>query len=221
MNRYRLWTVGAIVAIVAIVGAAIGIGVEPSLAATAAADASTSAARQANVRTLAELSRLAGLGAKQSALVEQNGRLGYAVTGSLRWNTFSRQVRGAAAADGVQITALTSAEAADYVPPTRVGGTTAATPAPSASTTTTPAPATTSAATPGQFGTANALITGSDFVVIPVTVAVTGDQASSFAFVQDLQQMNRLFAVDNVTYSTGSGAAPSTTISGNIYALRG
>ncbi|MGN6446636.1 hypothetical protein [Amnibacterium sp.] len=220
MNPSLLWKLGAGVAVLAICGGAVVLGVQPSLARAAAADASTAQLQQANASSQVELGRLSALAAKQSTLQAQNARLAAAVSGSLLLSTFSKQVRDTAAADGVSITSLAVATANDYVPPV--------VPATSSSTTSTPSPAPTAApaappaAATGVFGKTDPLITGSDFAVIPITVTVTGTESSSVTFAQDLQQMARMFAVDTVTYARGSGAGtpPTTTISGNIYALK-
>jgi hypothetical protein len=229
MNASRIWTLGAGVVVVAICGGAVALGVQPALAAASASDASTAQVEAASANTQTELGRLAGLAAKQSALDEKNARVGRAVTGSLRLNTFSRQLREVAATDGVRIIALSTSEAVDYVPPTAdagvAGAAPAATPAPTPTASPGATPAVTTPATPastGVFAKTDPLITGSNFAVIPVTVVVAGDEGASIAFAQDVQQMTRLFAVDTITYSKGSGddVPPSTTVSGNIYALR-
>ncbi|GAA4749633.1 hypothetical protein GCM10025783_22450 [Amnibacterium soli] len=229
MNPSRIWTLGAIVAVVAILGAAFGLGVQPSLAAASAADASAQQVQQTNTATQAEIGRLSRSAAKQSELDQQNAFVGRAVTGSLRWNTFSTQIRDTAAQDGVKIVSLGTGDPTDYVAPVAAspaGG--AAAPAPTASAT--PSPGTTPVAAPvldpaqtGLFGKTDPLISGANLVVIPVTVSVSGSEESSIAFAQDVQRMTRLFAVNNVTYTKGtdSGDPPTTTISGTIYALRG
>ncbi|MGT2425932.1 hypothetical protein [Amnibacterium kyonggiense] len=221
MNPSRLWLLGAVAAIAAILAAAIGLGVQPALASAAAADASTAQAEQATAASGLRLAHLAKAAAKQSDLETQNSLYGSAVTSSLRMNTFSRQVRNTAALDGVQVTALSVSNPLVYVPVVAAPVAAAATPSASAS----PAPAAAAPATAadssGVFGKTDPLITGADFTVIPVTLTVSGGEAASIAFAQDLQHMSRLFAVDTVTYAKGNqGTPPATTISGNIYALK-
>jgi type II secretory pathway pseudopilin PulG len=213
MNPARIWTLGAVVAIVAIAAGAVGLGVQPQLASAAVADAATIQARSQSGATQVELARLSRLAATQSTLEVTNSKLGSAITGSLRLNTFSQQVRDTAALDGVALVSLSPAAAIAYVP---AGA--ALTPA---ATTGSKAPAA-AAVTPGQFGKTNPLITAADFTLIPVTVTVSGAEAAAVQFASDVQHMNRLFAVNTVGYTAGTadGAAPTTTISGNIYALK-
>ena len=217
MNASRVWTLGAVVAIVAIVGAAIGLGVQPQLAAASAADAATSQANAQSSTARIELARLSRLAATQSALEATNAKLGSAITGSLRLSTFSQQVRDTATLDGVTLVSLNPGTAKQYAPVL-----VAAAPAATASSASTPAAAAAAPArTPGQFGTASPLITAANYTLIPVTVTVSGTEAASVQFASDLQHLSRLFAVDTVSYAAGTGGtAPSTTISGSIYALK-
>jgi Tfp pilus assembly protein PilO len=232
MSPSRIWTLGGTAAIVAILGGTFGLAVQPSLSAAAAADTSAAQVQQANDGTAIELARLARVAAKQSELEQQNAFVGRAITGSLRWNTFSKQIRDTASSDGVEITTLASGDPVDYVAPAPAAAPAAASsgsapaasasPAPAASSAPTPAPVV-GAAAQGIFGKTDPLITGSNLVAIPVTVTITGNEESSVGFAQDVQHMTRLFAVNNVTYSKSADAStPSaTTISGTIYALRG
>jgi hypothetical protein len=223
VNPSRIWTLGAVVVIVAICGGAVGLGVQPSLAAAAAADASTAQVEQTDNATQIELARLAKLAASQSALQQQENRLASAVTGSLRLTTFSKQLRDAAALDNVKITSLQTSAGTAYIPPvaapaTASTPTSSSTPSPSA----TPSVAAAPVADPGRFGKTDPAITAANFVVIPVTVVVTGNEAASVAFAQDVQHLSRLFAVDTVTYAKAVDGSelPTTTVSGTIYALK-
>jgi hypothetical protein len=64
------------------------------------------------------------------------------------------------------------------------------------------------------------LITGSNFVDIPVTIAVSGQWDQSLAFIKGLQTGKRLFLVTGiVTKQADDGSGLTTTISGFIYAL--
>lgn len=224
MSSSRLWLLGAVVAIAVIVVGALGLGVQPALAAATAADASTAQVQQASAASSLQLARLARGAAKQADLEAENSRLGSAVTGSLRMNTFSRQVRSTAATDGVDVTALSVSEPLLYAPvaaPAAAASTPSASPSPSSSASAAAASAPAVPVSSGIFGKTDPLITPADFTVIPVSITVTGTEAASIAFAQDVQQMSRLFAVDTVTYAKGSqGTPPTTTVSGNIYALK-
>ncbi len=212
MNASRAWTLGAVLAIVVILGAGFGLGVQPQLAAASVADAATRQADSQSSTSRMELARLSRLAATQSTLEVTNSKLGSAITGSLRLNTFSQQVRDIAALDGVTLVSLNPGTAKPYA---AAPATTAA--ASAASTT----PAAAPAVTPGQFGKTSTLISAANYTLIPVTIAVSGSEAASVQFASDVQHLNRLFAVDTVGYTAGTGGTPpATTISGNIYALK-
>ena len=215
MNASRAWTLGAVLAIVVILGAAFGLGVQPQLAAASVADAATRQADSQSSTTRVELARLSRLAATQSTLEVTNAKLGSAITGSLRLNTFSQQVRDIASIDGVTLISLNPGTAKPYAaaPVTTAAATT------SSSSSTTPAAA--PVVTPGQFGKTSPLITAADYTLIPVTIAVSGSEAASVQFASDVQHLSRLFAVDTVSFTAGTGGTPpATTISGNIYALK-
>lgn len=206
MNASRIWTLGAVVAIVAIVAGAVGLGVQPQLAAASAADAATVQAQAQNGTTQIELARLSKLAATQSTLDATNSTLGSAITGSLRLSTFSRQVRDTAVLDGVKLVTLSPGDATPYTP--------------AAASSSAESSTTASGAAAGQFGRTSTQITAANFTLIPVTITVSGTESAAIQFASDVQHMNRLFAVDTVTYSKGTEGSPSTTISGSIYALK-
>jgi Tfp pilus assembly protein PilO len=213
MNAARIWTLGAVVAIVGILAAGFGLGVEPQLASASAADATTMQAQSQNVTTQGELARLSRLAATQSALEATNAKLGSAITGSLRLNTFSQQLRDVAVLDGVTLISLVPSTGKPYAAaPAAV----AAAAAPSSSVKAAPA------AVPGEFGKSDPLITAANFTIIPVTITVAGTEAAAIQFASDVQHLRRLVAVDTVAYTAGTtdGQSPTTTISGDIYALR-
>lgn len=221
MNTSRVWTLGAVAAVVVVVAGAVGLGVQPALAAASAAESSTQQTDAQSATAQVELARLSRLSALSSDLEATNNRYRRAVTGSLRLSTFSQQVRDTAALDGVTLVSLDPGTAKPYAPlaapvAAPAASSSSATPAPGA----TAAP-TAPVITPGQFGGTSPLITAGNFTVIPVTVSVTGTESASVQFASDLQHMNRLFAVDTVSYTLGTNGQPSATIlSGSIYALQ-
>ncbi|MBW4042761.1 MAG: hypothetical protein HIU86_11680 [Acidobacteria bacterium] len=219
MNANRIWTLGAVVAVVGILAAGFGLGVQPQLAAAATADAATAQTNTQIATTQVELARLSRLAATQTTLEATDSKLGSAVTSTLRLSTFSRQVRAIAALDGVTLTSLDPSTAKPYAPlVAATAGTTSSTSS-GAATSTTAAPA---ATTPGSFGKTNALITPANFAIIPVSITVTGPEAAALQFASDAQHLTRLFAASNVTFAAGTstGEPATTTVSGSIYALQ-
>jgi hypothetical protein len=234
MNPARIWTIGAAVAVIAVLGIAFGLGVQPQLAAASVAKAATAQTEAQIDTTQAELAGLSRAAAKQADLQADADDLRWAIPRTLQLSTFSQQLRNVAALDGVKITGITTAPAVPYV-----SGVSAAVPAatavagaqPTPAPTATPAAATAEAsaeaaagtsADPGWFGKTNPLVSKANFLVIPVTIIVSGDEAGGLAFAEDAQRMRRLFVADTVTFeqSAGGDTPSTTTIAGNMYALK-
>lgn len=225
MNPTRIWTVGAVVAIVAIFGGAAALGIQPHLAAGAAADSSTLAAEAQNAQTSTEVARLTRAAAKQSALAKTQNDLDWAVPPSFRMNSFSQMLRDAAASDGITITGFSPAAPTLYVPPVTAapaaaaGSTGSPTPSPNP-TPTVVAPVVPDAKSP-WFGVNDPSINAGNLTVVPVTVTVKGSAAGVVAFASDAQTQRRLFAVTTVstTYDKSTGATTGT-IAGYVYTLQ-
>jgi hypothetical protein len=225
MNATRLWTLGAVVAVVAILGGAFGLGVQPHLAAAAEADRSAASATTQNSATELEIARLTKVAAKQPALEATDRALRIKVPDVLRMNSLSRMLRNTAALDGVEVEAFTPGNPTAYAPVSSDGSTTTSS-APASSSSSTPAP--TASATPAAvpadpkspwFGTTDPAITVTNFTVIPLTVTVTGPQRGVLAFASDAQEMERLFAVSTVSTVVDDSGLTTGVISGYVYTL--
>lgn len=223
MNSTRTWTLGAILAIVAILGGTVALGMQPQLSAAAAADTSTAQVHTANVATRVELGRLTRVAATQSTLDETDATLTAAVPSTLKLNTFSRAIKNIAVLDQVTIQSLAldpgvayavSGSGAPVVPvaadPEAKSGSTTESAAPA------PAPVETKSP---WFGKSDPLITGDNLTVVPVTVVVIGSDSAVLAFASDVQKAPRLFAVSSVNTTSDNGTS-TATISGTIYSLK-
>lgn len=229
MKASQLWTVGAVVAVLAVQGGAFGLGVQPRLAAAATADQQTMTTRSQNAAISAQLASLSRVAAKESDLRAADAVLEKRMPSSLKLNTFSRELRNIAALDGVTIESLVPSAGTDYAAPN--GGTTAvsatpATPAPTPTASASAAPAPAAAAASAEatkspyFGATDPSITGQNFTVVPVTVVVTGSATAVLAFARDAEHIDRLFAVTGYSSTADSGQT-TATLSGSIYALVG
>ena len=232
MNPTRIWTLGAVVAVVAIFGGAAGLGIQPHLAAAAEADASTDAVEAQNMQTSAEIARLTRVAATQPVLEKTQNDLDWAVPPNFRMNSFSKMLRDAAALDGVTITQFAPEAPTLYVPTvaapaaTSSTGSTTATPAPTPTPTPTPtatavAPADAAAGSKSPwFGVTDPAITAGNFTVVPVSVTVVGPAAGVVAFATDAQKQRRLFAVTTVTTTYDKVEGTTTgVIAGYVYTL--
>lgn len=225
MNPFRIWSLGAGLATVAILGATTLLWVQPQLGAAADADASTAQVVKQNAATSLELGRLSRAAADQANLDATEAGLEKAVPSSLKLNTFSRQLRTTAILDGVTIQSL----APDTGVPYSVSGAGAPAPAASAAAPVAAATATSSAvagAATGAapvtkspwFGKTDPLITGANLTVVPVTVVVTGSESAVLQYASDVQELDRLFTVASVNTTTAEGLT-TATLTGSIFSL--
>jgi TolA-binding protein len=226
VNPTRLWTVAAVGAIVAVLGIAFALVAQPHLAAASDANSSVAQIRTQNDASRLELARLSKVAATQSTLDDEDAALNESIPSTLKLNLFTRQVQNIAALDQVRIAALTPSAGVAYAAPADAAPV-AATPAPSASASATPAPSSTPAASAAPavpagpspwFGKTDALITTSNFTVVPVTVVVTGTDAAVLDFTRDAQELGRLFAVSAVS-TIKDDITTTATLTGSVYVL--
>lgn len=223
MDKTRLWIIGCVLAMVAIGGLGWSLGVQPQLAAAAAADAQASQVAAANTASAAVLARLKKDSEDLPALTKKLAKLGASVPSEAQIPAFTTELDGFAAVSGVTISAWQISDGVAFaapVPPapapaSGASGSTAS-PAPSAS----PTPAPPTATAPGAPPAPSPLLADAHFTVVPVSFTVTGAYPSILAFIQSAQTGERLFLVN------GLGIAPSATgggfdgkVSGYVYVL--
>ena len=215
-NRLSLLLAFAAMAIVAVGG--FFLAVQPQLALAANAREQTATVEQTNATSRTELARLKAQAAKLPAMRDEL---------SASVSSFIDELDGIAAASGMQVSAFTASDATAYQPAATAAGSpsSAATPAPGAAATATPAPSATPAEPTAPSIVTNAAITGQNFSVIPVTVAVDGTFDQALRFVQGVQTGKRLFLITSITSAQqtgddGSAATTATwTFGGSIYVL--
>lgn len=219
MNSARLWTLGAVVAILALLGGAAGLGVQPLLAAAAAADATTATTNTQNAASRVELARLTRVAATQSALEAQSADLELAIPSALQLNTFTRDIRKIAERDGVTLDSIVPAAGTAYVPPVTAEPAATATPAATDGEAAAPAPAETADPRSPWFGATDPMVTSDNFVLVPVSIVVKGTAAATTAFATDVQQGDRVFAVNSFTSTTNPDGVTTAVLGGVIYAI--
>ena len=222
MDKNRLWIIGAIAVMVAIVAAGWFLGIQPQLAVAAAADqdrASTQVQNAANETLLASLKKDYGNIGK---LKTQLSSLRDSVPEGSKISAFVTELDSLAGAHQITVNSITVNDATPYAPPVS-----AATPAPGASATPTPTPTPTPSATPapvaptapvGPLQVTNPKITAANFVAIPVQLSITGQYANVLDFVDGLQTGPRLFLVTSLSITSAKGGVESS-IGGFVYVL--
>jgi len=229
MDKTRLWMIGSVIVMVAVVALGWVVGVQPQLDQAAAAETQIAQVDQTNAANRAVLDRLEKDSTNLPALKKSLASLAASVPTQSANPAFMDELNGFAAANGVVISAWAIADGQPYVPPVAPaapaaasGGGAASTATPSPSATPTPAPTSTAPAAPvaGMPPVVSPLITKDNFTVVPVSFTVTGPYPNVVAFLHAAQTGERLFLVNS--FSSGpaaSGVGVDGKVSGFSYVL--
>lgn len=228
MDRNRLWIIGAVVAMVAVVALGVLLGVQPQLSAASAADAQRASIVADNATKQMALEKLKSDYAQLPELKSKLSALRASVPSSESLSQLIADVDALAASTHATIVTFTPSDAQPYTPPVTTpaaGSAPSSTPSasPSPSATPAPAPTATAPAAPQAPATVtNPQITPANFVAIPITIGIKGSYSTALAFVAGLQHGSRLFLVNSFASggSDGNSSAPTTwTIGGYAYVL--
>lgn len=227
MDRNRLWTTGAVLAMVAVVAIGWFLGIQPQLASASTASqnlATTQAQNKASSTSLAKLkSDFAGI-----ANLKQNlAALRDSVPSSAQISALVTEVDSLAGEHQVLVTSIGVSDAKAYTPPLVAPATPAAVTSSNPSPTPTPAltgaPVNAPATPTAPTLVTNPKITAANFIAIPVQLAITGPYSNVLDFVRGLQTGPRLFLVTTLSTksSTDKAAAASVdaTVGGIVYVL--
>lgn len=225
MDRNRLFVIGAVVVMVAIVALGWVLGIQPQLVAAASADQDRATAQTQNQASGAVLAKLKSDYAQLDTVKQQRDTLRAAIPADAEMPAFVDELDALAAQNHVVIKAITVSDAQPYAPPAPP----VAAPAAKTSSTATPAPtdapAPASVTTPVQTGAPVAVsdsrITAKNFSAIPVQVTVTGSYGDALNFVKGLQMGQRAFlqsSFSSTASTTGSGSV-NASIGGFVYVV--
>ncbi|OIQ81243.1 pilus assembly protein, PilO [mine drainage metagenome] len=209
MNKNKLWTVGAVSVMVAIVGGGWLLGIQPQLTMAANADRTRVGVEAQNSTNEALLVRLKRDYQGIDALRQQLDSLRVAIPADAQMSTFVKELNILASTHKVTVKSITVNDAKPF--------TLAGTPSNGA-----------------QKAPTNPKINPANFVVIPVQFSVTGTYAKVLDFVHDVQMGPRLFLVATLSSAASSNSpgvvalkkavvsSPGTvdaTIGGFVYVL--
>jgi Tfp pilus assembly protein PilO len=186
MNKNKLWVVGAVLIMLALVGGGWLIGIQPQLSAVASANQNRLSVASQNAKNQLLLSKLKKDYEGITALKNQLDTLRAAVPAGADISTFVSELNGLASTHKITVKSISVSDAKPYAP------------AP-------PVPASTPGGRP-SVTTTNPRITSTNFVLIPLQFSVTGNYATVLDFVHDVQTGPRLFFVSTFT-TTGSTTA--------------
>lgn len=217
MDKNRMWIIGSVVVMVAVIALGFLLGIQPQLAAVATANDARVAVEAANSGQAAVLAKLksdfAGIDDLKAKLVP----LQASVPSGTEMPRFVTQLDALAGSTSVTLSGMTVADAVPYAAPVALAATGTADATAGTSTSTTPL--------------TNAQITATTFASLAVQITVTGSYAHALDFISGLQSGQRLYLVTGITTSpvaeavaTGTTKATvpgdiTATITGLVYVL--
>ncbi|TAL42154.1 MAG: hypothetical protein EPN91_09080 [Salinibacterium sp.] len=226
MNSSRIWILGTALVAVGIVLLGYFLGISPQISAGFDARSQRATVDEENKVHRKELARLREQFASIDAMEQQLADLQVAVPSDIALARFVGELNRASATNQVSFDAMTVGDAQAYLPTLAPG------PAAPPSEATTPSPTPTAAgetaapvtppAAVGPVGTpafSSPLVTSSNFVVIPVSVTVSGSYDSIVGFIKSVQFGDRLFLINVFAIKPQQGGGYSDVISGYVYVL--
>lgn len=198
MNGTRLWTLGAILLIVALVAGTWFIGMAPRLTEAAQANDERESVEQQNLVHEATLAVLQQQFDGVEVLQKELDEMQVALPGGLDLPELINEVNRVSGASGVVVTSLTLGIPTPYVP---TADATQAGP---------------------QFAAAIAGIAPENLLIIPLDLAVSGTHGGVLAFVSSLQSGNRLVLVHDLALTSGAMSDDSPvdyTLSSQLFVL--
>jgi Tfp pilus assembly protein PilO len=208
VDKNRIWMIGTVLVMVAVVALGLLLGIQPQLAAIATADDARGAVETTNAGQAAVLAKLQADFAGIDTLKADLAPLEASVPSGTQMPRFVNQLNALAGSTAVTLIGITVADAAPYVEPTALAAT-----------------GTGVAAAPPVT---NALITANNFASLAVHITVTGSFDHALDFVSGLQSGERLFLVTGLTTTKvapdpaakkGASTDVSAGIDGFVYVL--
>lgn len=220
ISSNRLWTIGAVTAMIILLVAGWFLGAQPFITAAAAADSERVGIEAQNTAQEGEIARLTAENKDISKIQAEYADLLTSIPSSSNSAAFIDGLNGLASSSGVQVTAITVSDSTAYTVP--ASAEVVAPPTDGS----TPAPESTEAPAPvvptGGVAATSPLITPENFVGIKVGVDLKGGYPQVLSFVKGLQSGKRLVLVTGFT-STASADDPGVVtahIDGMIYVIK-
>ncbi len=223
MDKNRLWTIGSVLLIVAVLGLGFLLGVQPQLSAIATANTERATVDATNAAAEVKLAALKKQFEGIDELKAELAPLVESVPTGANAPELVDQLDALAKGVGVTLTSITVNDAEQYTPvaapaPAPVPEADAASESASADTAAVvPEPAAPAAGSPPVV---NSLVTPGNFAVLQVQVVVKGTYAQVLDYVNGLQSGTRLFLVTTLstTKNSENDGIVEATIGGLVYA---
>ena len=204
MNGSRLWTLGAAVLSLAVLGLGYVLGVAPALASAQAAAATTASVEAQNQIQTNVLNDLRAQAETIEDTREELAGLREALPADPQFHALLDQIAASAASAGVIVTSVTSSDATLFL----LVGSTAPEPAPESD----PAAPVPPAAAPSING----------LVTIPITITIKGSSAGIFTFVDTMRLGDRVFLMSSLALAPlieGGVVGFEGSVVGQVYVL--
>jgi Tfp pilus assembly protein PilO len=217
MQTNRLWPIGAGIVIVAIIALGWFLGISPKLAEAASTAAQALSVETQNTAQEAVIAQLEKDSADLPAREAELAALQREVPLEANAADYITELNTIAVNSGVAITTITTADGVGFVP--------AAVTIPETSPSSDPeSPASIAWAIRTQNAAEAATLSSSQFIVIPMTIGVTGSRDQVLQFIYGLQHGDgRLFLLQTLALeaddSDDAAGAYNGTIGGNVYVL--
>lgn len=209
---HRIKVLIAVVLMLVIAGGGWLLGIQPAVAAALDAGTQETAVRAQNDASRAKLAELEKTASTLPALKKQLSALDASVPSTPEGPALLDSIDAIADAAGVTVQRIAVDAAAPYTPP--VPADVAVDPE------TGKAVAGAEPADPALVPATDPRITTDDFVVVPVSIDVTGSLEHALSFVRGVQTGPRLFLVNKFSSVTDEGSSSvKATLSGYVYVL--
>jgi Tfp pilus assembly protein PilO len=215
MDKNRLWLIGLVAVMVAVVAMGWLLGIQPQLSAASAADAQRATVQAQNAQNEAVLAKLKKDYSSIDELKKQLVSLRQSVPASADMSAFVTELDTLAGVHQVTVKSISVSDAMPYTAPAAP----VAAPSASASPSATPTPAPTAAAPAAPVAptappaVTNPKITAANFIAVPIQLSISGPYSNVLDFVNGLQMGPRLFLV--TTFSTTS-SSDTTAAAGSV-----
>lgn len=178
MNKNKTWVMGAVLAIVLIIGGGWLVGIRPQMSAIADANQKRATVQLQNATSQALLVKLRKDYEGIDKLNQQLNLLRVAVPSSAQISTFVTELNTLASSHQIIVKSISVSDAKPYSPSVATTGS-------------------------AQSAATNSKITSANFILIPVQLSVSGPYAKVLDFVHQVQIGSRLFFVSMLS-SSGS-----------------
>jgi Tfp pilus assembly protein PilO len=216
----RLWTLGVVAFVLAVVVFGWLFAISPALASADAARAQTKTVDAQNAGTKASNAVQESKLAKLPELKAELAALQLQMPQSQQLEDFLDEIAALAAKSEVAVDTAAMSEAIPYGGAAVAGGAAAtSTPAPSTTPTPTASSAPAAGAPAAPAAQPDAALAGK-FFTIPVSIKVKGTLDHVMGFVDSMQTGQRMFAVTAVAFVGGKSGPPEATLTGSIFVVR-